>query len=184
MYDYDIMESLPLFYRDIFEFRELTRIYNIEIKTLITKLYNTIDNTFIVLADKEGISRFERLLSIDETEGENLETRRKRVLLYWNNEEKNTYKALLNKLDIYCGEGGYSIKRDVNNFIIELITHLEEKGEVAELWSFLSFFLPCNLIINMANNIRSNISTNINNLTLFEISEVCNITTGGTDGRV
>lgn len=118
--DVDLIKYLPLFVAEYEEIQEITESENPEFRLAIKKVTQAKDNQFIISADEEGISRFERFLGVRPKDKANLEDRRKEILARWNDVSVYTYKGLILRLNQLLGVGNYEIYPRFDNYELEL----------------------------------------------------------------
>lgn len=111
-------------------------------------------NRFILTADEYGIARYEKMLGIfpepDDTPG----SRRKRVQSRWYDTVPYTFKVLLRKLSVLCGDTDFTLTHNFSEgYTLRLKTGMELYGQVDELERMLDEVLPCNLMTETENNI-------------------------------
>lgn len=109
------------------------------------------DNLFILTCDENGVSRFEQLLNIVPNNDDTLKMRISRVLIRWNDIFPYTYRGLIEKLNIICGDGNYQIIPNFNEYEMELIVNLPLSGQVGELDYLISYMIPANIVVKSRN---------------------------------
>ena len=118
-----IEEYWPLVLQEIEELQKIANTENIEIDELKESVSNLIDDQFIETATEKGIRRRERLLGITPSRLDDLEYRRFRVLVRWNDRLPYTYRVLKNRLDqIFKDNYKLEILHDQYLLIIEVNT--------------------------------------------------------------
>lgn len=111
-------------------------------------------NHFISTADEYGISRYEKLLGIRPAEDDNLESRRSRVQVQWVNLMPYTMRTFLQKMNVLCGETSYVVSGHFReSYVLSVITHLENVGQVDELNNLFQGILPMNVVVDSKNEI-------------------------------
>lgn len=116
-------------------------------------------NRFISTADIYGISRFEKLLGILPYEEDTIESRRARVQSRWFQSLPYTYRVLIEKLKLFCGDRNFTVSKQFEDgYRIEIEASLELFGQVEELERMLDGMLPCNMSTGLQNNIFCNVS--------------------------
>lgn len=141
--DVDLIKYLPLFVAEYEEIQEITESENPEFRLAIKKVDQAKDNQFIISADEEGISRFEKLLGIRHKEKANLEDRRKEILARWNDVSVYTYKGLILRLNQLLGVGNYEIYPRFDNYELEL-----EYRNKAGFESYIREIIPANIALS------------------------------------
>lgn len=115
-------------------------------------------NRFISTADEYGISRFEKMLKIYPTADDTLESRRSRVQSKWFNTIPYTWKVLLQKLLVLCGDSDFEVTGDFKTgYTLYIDTDLELYGQVEELENIINTMIPENLVVVSKNSIPCNI---------------------------
>lgn len=141
--DVDLIKYLPLFVAEYEEIQEITESENPEFRLAIKKVSQTKENQFIISADEEGISRFEKLLGIRPKETASLEDRRKEILARWNDVSVYTYKGLILRLNQLLGVGNYEIYPRFDNYELEL-----EYRNKAGFESYIREIIPANIALS------------------------------------
>ncbi|RHU07193.1 MULTISPECIES: putative phage tail protein [Erysipelotrichaceae] len=149
----DIIQYLPPFMREYLQLKLITDAENKVLQDGLNQLKKIDDNQYITTADSVGLKRFEVMLGITNTPGESIESRRKKILSKWNDQETYTYALFLKKLDLICGTGNYRIVEHFKQYMIELHTNLSAYGEMEELERVIDYMLPCNIIMNLSNDL-------------------------------
>lgn len=111
-------------------------------------------NRFISTADEYGISRFEQMFGIHPADEDTLESRRLRVQSKWFNAISYTWKVLLQKLTILCGDTDFTLTHNfAEGYTLTIYTSLELYGQVEELENIINSMIPCNIVIDSRNSI-------------------------------
>lgn len=118
-------------------------------------------NHFISTADEYGISRYEKIMGIIPDEHDNLESRRSRVQVNWVNLLPYTMKTFLQKLNVLCGANHYIVSGSfTEEYLLTIITYLENLGQVDELNELFNEILPCNIVVDSTNQIICTVISN------------------------
>lgn len=111
-------------------------------------------NHFISTADEYGISRYEKMLKIFPSTDDTLESRRSRVQSKWFNMIPYTWKVLLSKLTVLCGDTDFSLTNNFKEgYTLFVDTDLELYGQVEELENIINTMIPENIVVISKNNI-------------------------------
>ena len=116
------------------------------------------NNQFIQSCNLKGIAKFESLMGIVPEPDDTLASRISRVLTRWNDTVPYTFIVLCQRLDTLCGEGNYEIERDINNYTMDITTHLELVGQTDELEYMLGYMIPANIAMTVNNKIYLNMT--------------------------
>lgn len=149
----DLIQYLPPFMRQYLPLKLITGAENRIFQDTLSELKKIDNNEFIHTANSQGLKRYESMLGVVNSQGESLESRRKKILIKWNDQELYTYASFLKKLDVICGSGNYRIVEHFKQYMIELHTNLSVYGEMEELERIIDYMLPCNIIMNLSNDL-------------------------------
>ena len=103
-----------------------------------------LNNRFLSTADEYGISRFEKMLKIYPDKADDIETRRTRVLLRWNNRVPYTLRSLTAKLNEVL-KGGHNFVLELKEYELVLTVYGLDDSQNAELEYVLSVMVPLNI---------------------------------------
>lgn len=137
-----LIEYLPQFMQNFSELKELLRVVNIETDSINILIQKILDEAFIEDCTEYGLRKYENFLHIIPADGESLETRRSRVLLYWDNSVPYSYRNLIRQLNNYCGADNYDI--DQVNYLVSLSVY--GKTDISVIREFLEKVLPENIL--------------------------------------
>ncbi len=154
----NLIEYLPKFLQKYKELKIIQNTVNPEVENLFLEAEKVLNNQFILTCDEDGIENFENLLNIRHYKDEDLEVRRRRVLVKWNDDIPYTYEIFLSKLKNICGENNYNVKPLFQNYEIDIDVYLPNKGQVTDLNNMLDSVLPANIKCNAKNTLPLNIT--------------------------
>ena len=149
MKEVDLISWLPKYLQEYKELIEIMNVENPEIDFLNDEIDTLLKNQFILTCDEKGISRFEKLLGITPSIDDDLQGRITRVLSRWNDSIPYTYKGLIQKLNILCGEGNYELNLINDEYRLELSVFLLFGSQIQELKHMLSYMIPANLVVSL-----------------------------------
>ncbi len=152
-----LLSHLPTYIQKYKEMELLQNALNPEVQSLQDETERLFNNQYILTCDVSGIENFERLLNIKVDKAEDLEVRKRRVLIRWNDNVPYTYKVLLSKLNFICGSENYVLTPSFEKYEMDLTSYLPQKGQVIELDHMLSTVLPANIKCNSVNSINYDI---------------------------
>lgn len=150
----DLIKYLPDFMQQFLQLRLISEVESEKLQEILSELCKIDNNQYILTADSDGLKRYEKMLGISVEQGDTLESRRKRVLNKWNDQDTYTYSTFLKKLDLICGAGNYQIVEHFKQYFLELYTDLRECGEMAELENIVDYMLPCNMVLHLSNEMK------------------------------
>jgi hypothetical protein len=106
---------------------------------------------FIETSTEEGLSRYEKMIGAYPTLGDTLESRRLKVLSRWNNEIPYTWGSLQEKVALICGQDGFEMSLQNEDYKIILTTFLATYGALDELKVTTDRSVPANIVIEINN---------------------------------
>ena len=152
----DLVSYLPPFLAEYQETNLTLTAENPEFALVWKAADRVLTNEFIVTADEYGISRFEKLLGIFPSKGEELESRRQKVQLKWAATLPYTLKHLQEVLASVLGAGGFEIdipQLQEYKLYVSLINKTDELYHMVS--SLLLNWAPANLGIDTESRSRS-----------------------------
>lgn len=154
----DLVSYLPPFMQSYKEPVAALEAENPEFSLMWSATDRCLRNRFISTADEYGISRFEKMLKIYPTADDTLESRRSRVQSKWFNTIPYTWRVLLQKLLVLCGDSDFEVTGDFKTgYTLYIDTDLELYGQVEELENIINTMIPENLVVVSKNSIPCNI---------------------------
>lgn len=174
--DVELLKHLPLFIQEYREIRTIMNAENPEFQIAEDETEIIFNNQFIQSCNLKGIAKFESLMGIVPEPDDTLTSRISRVLTRWNDTVPYTFIVLCQRLDTLCGEGNYEIERDINNYTMDITTHLELVGQTDELEYMLGYMIPANIAMTVNNKIYLNMTDGTaklaNGITFCNIIEI------------
>lgn len=146
----DILSYLPSFLQEVEQFQIYADITNPELNRIWELNEKLLRNQFILTADEEGITHFEKFPKLSPVG--TLEERRQRLLDNWNLYPLFTRQVLYERLKNLCGEGHFEL--DISHFsdyeiYLTLYPPLDgDLNEIIDLFSW-NYMLPANLIYDI-----------------------------------
>ncbi|WFD12200.1 putative phage tail protein [Tepidibacter hydrothermalis] len=149
----NLIEHLPNFIREYKEIKQTMIAENPEFQLVIDESEKIKNNQFIKTSDLVGITKFEKLLNIVPNPHDSLDSRISRVMTRWNDSIPYTYRGLIERLNILCGENNYTISANFNAYEFDLQVYLPLSGQVNELEYMLSYMIPANFVVTISNDL-------------------------------
>lgn len=106
-------------------------------------------NGFIMTLDDYGCTRWEKMLHLVRRDSDDLEDRRKRILIKFLNQLPYTEKRLREMLDSICGAGEYTLKVDIVEECVRVRIALSRKNQIHEVNKMLEDVVPLNLWLDV-----------------------------------
>lgn len=149
MYNRKLIEYLPEFLREV---REYKAIFNDAVQPEVVELFQAIEDglndQFIQDATENGVLRWEKMLKIIPKATENLDDRKFTILTKVNEQLPYTLKSLKKRLEVLCGENGYSVEVNTNEFIVKVRIALAARSNCKDVEDMLEKVIPANMIID------------------------------------
>lgn len=147
----NLISYLPKFMADYRELKAVLNSENPEFLILDNALKAAREAAFISYCSERYLARFEKLLGIFPAPDEAISERRQRVLIRWNESPPYTMAALRTKLAAICGEGNFSVLRDLSEYRLTVIASRLQGKQLDELSRMLASICPANLIVRIEN---------------------------------
>lgn len=144
------LQYLPLYLQKYRELQLISQKIDPELQVLSDETEIIKDNQFILTADEVGIEKFEALLKIYPTAEDTIEYRRQRVLFYWNDVIPYTYKVLIERLNILCGDTiSYTIEPKFNDYELDIQFETQDilSSQAQDVDYILTYMIPANILI-------------------------------------
>lgn len=149
-----ISRFLPKFYKGVFEFDVLMDSEQPLFNDMYSKYAHALTNQFIVVADEDGLERFEEMLGI-EPEGD-LEERRAEILSTLHHQRVynvNTYTYMLGRLFPEFSVGFHINPFDHESYLgIALFSSAADDDRILSVIKVLLRMLPLNMKLTVKNN--------------------------------
>ena len=151
MHDRNLIDYLPEFLKDIREYKAiLTDATQPEIVDLFNAIENALNDQFIMDATENGVSRWEKMLKIVPKATYSLDDRKFTILTRINEQLPYTMTSLKQRLDVLCGEDGYSVELDADKFTLKVRVDLTAKNNYNDVLVMLEKVIPANMIIDVS----------------------------------
>lgn len=143
--DIALLDSLPLIYHPIQDFRAMTNTCGMELSEVYSGIRYILDNQFISGASEATLAKWEKYLRVTPNGTDTLEERRFRILAKLNDLPPYTDKYLEAKLTELCGSDNFHITRDYSNFKITIELSLDSLANTETVESIIRSIIPANL---------------------------------------
>ena len=150
-YEVELLQKLPRYHRNIYEFQQISKADTPELKLLLKHIDTILSNWFIDTADDYGIYRLEKIAGIIPDSSVDLELRKFNLLLKMSEKLPYTDETLEERLTSLCGAGNYSVFRDYDNYFLSILTTLEDGNTFDSIIEALDKMIPCNLVLEVKN---------------------------------
>lgn len=147
--DVDILGYLPPILLEIKELKVIAGVENPILESLWQIIEDTLNNQFIITANEVGISRYEKMLGLQVSDSDTLETRIFRVLARYQEQAPYTYRTLRQVLDSLLGAGNYTMERKVNEKWLTVKIELTVRRQFEVVTETLERMVPQNMILRV-----------------------------------
>ena len=131
------------------EFDAIAVVEDGEIKSVNNELKALVDDQFIETATEKGIARREKILSLTPFADDTLESRRFRVLSKFGYNGAYTYRSMIERLTQLCGENGFAVNLNHNEYTLVVHVDLAVKRMEEEARDLIRKMAPANLIVTV-----------------------------------
>lgn len=170
-----LLEYLPPFLREYYEFKQLCKSGDIEVSSIDKAVDWNFDSAFISDCDATVLSKYERLLGIIPTSSQSIENRRNKVLLQWNTVASMTLPQFISKLQEYCGKDNIYVDTSREQFY-QLVLWLNiHKVDVPIIKDFVDTWLPMNVNYTLNGKTEIGESLKIGFLTKVEKANIISV---------
>ncbi len=170
-----LLEYLPPFLREYYEFKQLCKSGDIEVSSFDKAVDWNFDSAFISDCDATVLSKYERLLGIIPTSSQSIENRRNMVLLQWNTVASMTLSQFISKLQEYCGKDNIYVDTSREQFY-QLVLWLNiHKVDVPIIKDFVDTWLPMNVNYTLNGKTEIEESLKIGFLTKVEKANIISV---------
>ena len=145
-----LIDYLPPFLAEYREYQQIMAIEQTEFDKILARIELLLENQFIATCDEEAVVRYERMYGIIPIAGSNLEERKFNLLAKLNSELPYTYKKLEEMLKNLCGENGFILNVDANQYLVQVKVELEAKNNVTAVERMLQNTLPANMLYKVS----------------------------------
>jgi hypothetical protein len=145
-----LIDYLPGILKEVREFKAISTAENPELSSLWDAIEDALNDQFVHDATVNGVKRWESILGIVPKGTENLDIRKFRIISRLNEQLPYTYRKLEQQLKTLCGEEGYSLVLQNNEYKLIVRVELSVKGKFNEVDSLLKRTLPANLVIDLS----------------------------------
>ena len=158
-----LIEHLPPIMQQFIEMQQIMNAEDREIESIEETRSKLFKNAFIDSCDEDGIKRFEKPLGIVPDQKDRLEARKMRVYALWNSTLPYTMRGLKRQLDTICGEGKYSIDGSIENYELNICTHLTTPKDAETAIALIEKMIPENIDVSFSNEIENEIRAKVYN---------------------
>lgn len=147
MFNRSLGSFVPTVYSGIVEMDDIISAEEREMDIARRELYSAFANTFVLTSDESGVIMFEKMLNIiANTQTEDLEFRRQRLINRLSMSPPFTFRFLKHKLDEIIGVGGWKAYIDHNNYTLYVEASASDQSWYSEVEFTINRLKPCNMV--------------------------------------
>lgn len=146
-----ISDYIPIIYENNIEMTSLINAEENELENNTKiKLADAFRDNFPIIATKNGIENYEKLLKIQREPNTDLEYRRAKIITVLTTTFPLTYRWLVNSLNYYLGEGNYEIVLDSAEYDLLIKCSNVFDNTITNLYNLYRPLIPANLDFRIA----------------------------------
>ena len=147
MFNRPVKSFVPSIYEGIVDMDELIKSEEKLMDIARSELMTAFANTFVLTSDESGVIMFEKMLKIAANSNtEDLEFRRRRVLNRLSTRIPFTFKFLKQKLDEIIGVGAWTASIDFDKYTLFIESSAVDQNWYSELEFTINKMKPCNMV--------------------------------------
>lgn len=147
MFNRPLNSFLPTVYDGIVEMDDVMNAEEHEMSIARRELYSAFANTFVLTSDESGVIMFEKMLNIiADSQTEDLEFRRQRLLNRLSMSPPFTFRFLKQRLDEIIGVGAWKAYIDFDNYTLYVESSATDQSWYSEMIFTISRLKPCNMV--------------------------------------
>lgn len=143
--DRRLIDYLPPFVQEYREVKAIMDAEQISTETAWADAENVLADQFVQEATEKGIARYEKILNIIPKGNYTLDERKFNVLAKMNEQLPYTEAQLKSSLAALCGEEGYFLKIDANDYTVTVKLVLANENNIESVKELLYKMLPANM---------------------------------------
>lgn len=145
--DADLLELLPLWYREILDYQEICKTEQAQFELLAGEIRGVADNFFVQTMDGRAVSEWEKIFGIIPNPAvETLEFRRARILNRISTRPPFTLGFLYQKLDELIGPGQWTVTVDYPNYTLYIESSAENQSYASEVAYTIGKIKPAHIV--------------------------------------
>ncbi len=147
MFNRPLNSFVPTFYKDVVEMEDIMNSEEHIMDIARREVSAAFANTFVLTSDESGVIMFEKMLGITaNSQTEDLEFRRQRVLNRLSMSPPFTFRFLEQKLNEIIGVGAWTAYIDFNNYTLYIESSATDQNWYYEIEFTVNRIKPCNMV--------------------------------------
>lgn len=144
----NLLDYLPEFCAYTQEFKAIVNAEEQQMYDIWNNCNDILNNAFIQTANQYAVERFESMLDIKNTNTD-LEIRKIKILSILNGDLPYTLNTLKNKIFFLCGNYGFIVDVDYNNYVLSISLEQKNKSKIDILKDMIKNIVPANMIFTI-----------------------------------
>lgn len=142
----NLIEHLPLYIQGYREIQGIMNAENPEMQVVEDASEIIKDNMFVLYTNEAGIKRYEKMFGLTPSKTDSLYARQSKVLAQYTNTVIYTLRGLIERLNIICGVGNYTLELIPDEYKINIGLHIRVAKLVNTIGSMLADMIPANML--------------------------------------
>ena len=148
--DRKLIDYLPVFIQEYAEIKAIIDAEQVDVMKAWIDAENVMSDQFVREATENGVKRWESILKITPKATYTLDERKFNILARLNEQLPFTIKSLKKALESMCGEDGYTLKLDHNNYVLAIKLSLLNENNIEAIKQLLKRMVPANIITSVS----------------------------------
>lgn len=142
----NLISHLPAFLQEYRELQMITGAENPEFQALFDASERIKNNLFVISADETGVARFEKMLGLIQQKEDNLQNRKANILARYTNSVAYTLRGFIERLNIICGVGNYTIDFSPKEYTINVVLDIRAAKLINAIATMADEMIPANIL--------------------------------------
>lgn len=142
----NLIDHLPLYIQNYREIQGTMNAENPELQLVEDSSETIKDNMFVLHTDVVGIRRYENMFGLTSSKNDSLQNRQAKVLAQYTNTVIYTLNGMIERLNIICGVGNYTLELISDEYKINIGLHVRVAKLVNTIGSILADMIPANML--------------------------------------
>ncbi len=143
--DRQLIDYVPNVIKEMTEIKTILITEQPECEETWRAVQDALNDQFIDDSTERGVSRREKILKIIPNANEDIEFRKFRILLRWNEQSPYTITTLRQRLDLLCGDDNYALNVHNEKYLVDIKINTTQQSKYHEIVSFLRNIMPANM---------------------------------------
>lgn len=142
----NLLGHLPPFVQEYREIQAIMDTENPELQLVEDESERIKNNMFVLHTDEVGVQRYEKMFGLMPSKSDTLKQRQANVMTKLTTTVVYTLEGLIERLNVICGVGNYSLELDADRYEIIIHFHLRIQNFTETIHSMMKEMIPANMI--------------------------------------